>query len=283
MRNHAIAFAALAIGSVALSPASVAQTREAADAAESLAPADAGGLTWESVTRVVEESLTPASTAEAAEAAEALAPADREGVGGPVDAEADSAQPASESAMQVAEWVIASGDNGGLPFIVIDKMAAALLIFDPGGELLGEAPVLLGITSGDASTPGIGDRELSGIPIEERTTPAGRYLARYGPAAGGRSVLWVDYSTSLSLHAVVTANRRERRLQRLQSPTPDDNRITYGCINVPAAFYTNLIRPHFREAGGVVYILPEASPLQEVFPHVRLQPDSSRQLRAKQD
>ena len=280
-----IAFAALAVGSFTLAPASLAQTREAADAAEALAPAEPGAdaavQTWDSVIHVVREALVPASEAEAANAPPLPAPATSEAAEGGPFVEPEAAPEASESAMQVAEWVIASGDNGGLPFIIIDKMVADLFIFDPDGEMLGEAPVLLGITSGDESAPVPGDRELSAISIEERTTPAGRFLARYGLAVGGRRVLWVDYGTSVALHPVVTANRRERRLQRLQSPTPDDNRITFGCINVPTAFYNNLIRPNFREAGGVVYILPETRPLQEVFPHVRVEPISRAQSRAK--
>jgi hypothetical protein len=63
----------------------------------------------------------------------------------------------------------------------------------------------------------------------------------------------------------VTGSRKEQRLKRLKSPTAADNRITYGCINVPAAFYAQAVRPLFKETGGVVYILPDTKPLKEVF------------------
>ena len=261
-----IAWAVLAIASVALPASSPAQTREAADAAEALAPADGSTEgaepTWDAVVQAIigelpPESVTPQNEGEAAEPRAAADPADE-----------PSDEP-SDEAVDLVEWVLDSRDNGGLPFIVIDKMAATLFLFDPEGELLGATPALLGVANGDDSVPGIGDRELSAISPEERTTPAGRFLARYGTATGGRTVLWVDYSTSLALHAVVTANRRERRLQRLRSPSPDDNRITYGCINVPAPFYRNLVQPHFSESGGIVYILPETRPLEEVFPSLR--------------
>lgn len=166
----------------------------------------------------------------------------------------------------MANWVIASGDNGDLPFMVIDKVAAAVFAFDGHGQELGATPALLGITPGDDSAPGVGDRELSDIPPEERTTPAGRFVSSFGTAAGNHKVLWVDYVTSISLHPVVTANKKERRLQRLSSPSPDDNRITFGCINVPPRFYTGVVVPNFKEGVGVVYILPEIKTLREAFP-----------------
>jgi hypothetical protein len=96
-------------------------------------------------------------------------------------------------------------------------------------------------------------------------------VSKFGPAAGGRRVLWVDYATSISLHAVVTTKKKERRLQRLRSATPEDNRISYGCINVPTRFYTNVVVPHFRKGIGVVYILPEIKTLNEAFPAYRAQ------------
>ncbi|MCJ8157573.1 hypothetical protein [Sphingomonas sp. LaA6.9] len=178
---------------------------------------------------------------------------------------ADAVEPSSEIVAQMAQWITASRDNGDLPFMIIDKVAAEVIIFDAQGQFLGAAPALLGIAPGDESAPGVGDRELSAIKPEDRTTPAGRFVAKYGIGSGNRKVLWVDYVTAISLHPVVTANKKERRLQRLNSPSPEDNRITYGCINVPASFYAKVVSPLFKETSGVVYILPETKPLNEVF------------------
>jgi hypothetical protein len=175
----------------------------------------------------------------------------------------------SGAVTQLADWVIASGDNRGLPFVLIDKVAAQVLVYGADGQLRGVTPALIGSAHGDNSTPGVGDRELSDIAPEDRTTPAGRFIAAYGPALGGKTVLWVDYATAISLHPVVTANRKERRLQRLKSASAEDNRITYGCINVSAAFYQKVVRPTFKATEGVVYILPESTTLAEVFPSFR--------------
>jgi hypothetical protein len=172
----------------------------------------------------------------------------------------------SQAVAQMAAQVTALGDNRGMPFVIIDKVAAEVAVFGADGQLLGVTPALVGSALGDESTPGIGDRELSDIRPEERTTPAGRFVAGYGPARGHRNVLWVDYATAISLHPVVTAHPAEQRLKRLRTPTPEDNRITYGCINVPAAFYRGVVRPAFAGGEGVVYILPETLSLAEAFP-----------------
>jgi hypothetical protein len=64
---------------------------------------------------------------------------------------------------------------------------------------------------------------------------------------------------------VLTSNAKERRGQRLSTPTPIDNRISYGCINVPAAFFKNVVHPAFKGTAGIVYVLPETRSAQHVF------------------
>lgn len=178
----------------------------------------------------------------------------------------------SESVAQVADWIAASGDNRGLPYAIVDKVEALVFVYGADGELKGAAPALIGSALGDHSTPGVGDRELSDMAPEERTTPAGRFMAAFGPAPGGKRVLWVDYSTAISLHPVINTVRKEQRPKRLASATPEDNRITFGCINVSAAFHQNVVRPAFKAKGGVFYILPEIQSLQAAFPAFEAQP-----------
>lgn len=174
-------------------------------------------------------------------------------------------EPASDDVRHIADWVVDSGDNGGLPFMILDKINAKIFVFDPGGWILGAAPVLLGLARGDDTVPGIGDRPLSSIRPEERTTPAGRFVAQRGMSTRGVDVVWVDYDSGVSVHRVVTSNPRERRLDRLATPTPADNRISYGCINVLDAFYNNVVNPSFTNTQGIVYVLPETRSVRSVF------------------
>jgi hypothetical protein len=172
-------------------------------------------------------------------------------------------------ASRFAQWVLASGDNGGLPFIIVDKEDAEILVYDAGGHFMGEGAALLGLARGDESAPGVGDKALSAIRPAERTTPAGRFVASYGPAYGQQRALWIDYATAVSLHPVITSNPKERRPQRLQTPSAEDNRITYGCINVSSSFYREVVTEALRER-GIVYVLPETLPLEAVFPAYQL-------------
>ncbi len=172
---------------------------------------------------------------------------------------------ASRDVRYLADWVVDSSDNQRLPFVIVDKKQARVLVFDSAGRLQGASPALLGQARGDGSAPGIGNRQLSSIRPEERTTPAGRFVAALGQDLGEKDIVWVDYDAAISLHRVVTANAKERRLQRLATPTPADNRISYGCINVPAAFYDAVVKPAFQSSDGVVYVLPEVRSIEAVF------------------
>ena len=171
----------------------------------------------------------------------------------------------SDQTQHMADWVIDSGDNRSMPFAIIDKMDAKVFVFDSDGRLRGAAPALLGLARGDYAVPDIGDRKLSDIRPEERTTPAGRFVASLGFNFHGKDVLWVDYDDAFSLHRVVTNNPKERRLERLASRKPLDHRISWGCINVPANFYNDVVRPAFTETYCIVYVLPETRSISKTF------------------
>jgi hypothetical protein len=174
-------------------------------------------------------------------------------------------QDVSDTIVELAGWVVASGDSEGYPFAIIDKAAAQILVFGGDGRLRGAAPGLFGSAVGDHSAPGIAGLALREIPGRDRTTPAGRFVGGFGPSIDAGRVLWVDYDSAVSIHPTATGVPAERRVERLASPSPDDNRITHGCINVSPEFYEQIVRPTF-ERGGVFYILPDEAPMAETFP-----------------
>jgi len=174
-------------------------------------------------------------------------------------------EPASRDARYITDWIVDAADNLGLPFVIVDKTDARVFVFDAGGRILGAAPALLGLARGDHTVPGIGDREYSDMRPADRTTPAGRFVAALGRNLRGEDIVWVDYDAAVSLHRVITTKPRERRLERLATPTPLDNRISYGCINVPARFYETVVNPAFTGTDGIVYVLPETRSVREVF------------------
>ena len=177
---------------------------------------------------------------------------------------------ASSDVRHVANWVIHardnhSGNDSKLPFIILDKKDARLYVFDATGRLRGATPALLGMGVGDTAVPGLGARELSNIAPKERITQAGRFVADLGLDSKGEDVLWLDYHDSLAIHRVITTNPKERRAHRLATSTPADNRISYGCINIPVKFYEEVVRPAFTDTRGIVYVLPETKPVHSVF------------------
>lgn len=169
-------------------------------------------------------------------------------------------EPASADARLVARWALHTGDNGERAVVIVDKQAAKVYVFGRDGTFQGATPALVGSAVGDHTVPGVGDKPIAQVLPAERTTPAGRFIAEPGVNASGEDVVWVDYDAAVSMHRVRPTVKAERRLQRLASPTAQDNRITFGCINLPVAFYEKVLSPTVRSAGAVVYVLPETEP-----------------------
>lgn len=171
----------------------------------------------------------------------------------------------SPDARHVADWVVHTRNAKKHAFVIIDKKDARVYVFGPDGKLRDSAPALLGSAKGDDSYPGIGDKPLSAIQPHEKTTPAGRFVAEPGRNTSNEDIVWVDYDAAVSMHRIRPNNIKERRLERLASLTTDDNRISFGCVNLPVTFYENVLSPAVRKHGAIVYVLPEVKTVQQVF------------------
>jgi hypothetical protein len=172
--------------------------------------------------------------------------------------------PASKDVVLVANWVSYTYDSQRRPFVIIDKKAARMYVFDGWGRLWNSAPVLVGMAVGDDSAPGVGAKRLSQLKPGEKTTPAGRFVGRPGQDNHGANVVWIDYDAALSIHAVASVSASERRVERLATPDPSDNRISNGCINLPPRFFSGVLWPTVRKSGAIVYVLPETrTPYQQ--------------------
>ena len=168
-----------------------------------------------------------------------------------------------------AARAVAAKDNRGQTFAVIDKTAATVSLYDASGKLMAASPVLLGQAKGDVSVPGIGERPMAEIAPHERTTPAGRFKSEPGKNLTGETIVWIDYDAAVSMHRLRPSNPLEKRPERMATPTPADNRITYGCVNIPADFYDRWLLPTLGNTTGVVYVLPETRPAKSLFAFLR--------------
>lgn len=159
---------------------------------------------------------------------------------------------APSDVVQVANWVSVTHDSGKRGFVIIDKKQAQLYVFEPQGKLKSRTPVLVGKAIGDRAMPGSGDKPLSQLKDEEKTTPAGRFLAMRGKNTHGEDVLWIDYKQALAMHRLASVSAAERRAERLASPDPSDNRISNGCVNVPPQFYDTVLKPTITKVGAII-------------------------------
>ena len=67
------------------------------------------------------------------------------------------------------------------------------------------------------------------------------------------------------MHRLRPSDPLEKRPERMATLTPLDNRITYGCVNVPADFYDRWVMPSLGKNTAVVYVLPETQPAKKLF------------------
>ncbi|MVV97508.1 LPD38 domain-containing protein [Escherichia coli] len=160
----------------------------------------------------------------------------------------------SNTASAVRAWVQETKDNRGQKYIIADKVSGEMHIMDSRGNVLATMPALYGTQKGDAAVPG--------------QTPAGIFTLqqRYDVASsfGGDVQQFAEHSDGSiwAIHRVLTSNPKQMRQARLNSPTAEDNRVSLGCINVPADMYNKYLKNGFK---GKLYVIPEQRPLGEVF------------------
>lgn len=156
----------------------------------------------------------------------------------------------TSAAKATLDHINETSDNGGRPFIIADKKAGKLYLMNAEGKVVDTAPALFGRDTSDAART-------------DRATGAGKYDLTYNrdqrlPSGYEGSVQSFDTGTNgetFAIHRVIDI-KGENRSGRLESATARDNRITHGCINVPAEFYNKHLDG---ELGAVLYVLPETA------------------------
>jgi hypothetical protein len=134
--------------------------------------------------------------------------------------------------------IIADKPNGTLSVIIDDKEYTA--------------PALYGKKKLDTI-------DIDSLPdgVAGYVTPAGVFNTKHYYSATLKEpvIAFVEGNkTLLAMHPVWLGYPEQKRQERLDSPTPDDNNITNGCINVPTKFFYDymLNLPN----GTPLYIVP---------------------------
>jgi hypothetical protein len=174
----------------------------------------------------------------------------------------------AEPAASLAWAVIRARDHHGMPFAIVDKHAALLLVYRGDGSLAGRTPILIGRTPGDRSMPGVGERaQRHALRGDDRTTPAGRFDAEPGHNLNGEAIVWVDYASALAIHRLRPGPLHATRAPALDArSSPRDRRLSDGCIVVPTAFYAAVVQAVLGRGHAVVYVMPEDGRWQQLWP-----------------
>jgi len=172
---------------------------------------------------------------------------------------------ASEDALFAEHWIRTEGDNHDRPFAIVDKKAARIYVFGPKGQLVGASSTILGLARGDVPVPGAGQKDPSKLLPFERKTPAGRFASQPGRNLNGEDVVWVDYDTGIAIHRVRPGRSQTTRLHSLATDATDDKRLSAGCVVVPVEFFTDVVMAALGHVRGIVYVLPEDTPVQAMF------------------
>lgn len=177
--------------------------------------------------------------------------------------------PAAQVTQALARRILLTNDHAGLPFAIVDKRAATVIVYHNDGSPAGFSNVLLGRALGDQSAAGVGERtQTRTLRAQDRTTPAGKFASAPGRNLAGEAVVWVDYSSAFSIHRLRPGPGWPLRVRQLASPVALERRLSDGCVVVPEAFYLAVIAPVLGQGRAWVYVLPEAGAWEQIWPEL---------------
>lgn len=126
------------------------------------------------------------------------------------------------------------------PTVTADKKAGTITVYYPDTQTQLTQPALFGkvisneLNKKNYDLPG----KFDGI------TPAGTFpLTKiYSWQLNEDMLVYIRGKSSVgAIHPLWMKNPRQQRVERLRSPSPDDNRVTGGCINVDRDFFYNVL------------------------------------------
>lgn len=150
-------------------------------------------------------------------------------------------------------------------YVIVDKPSATLYMIGADKKLIGQMPVLLGQTKGE--TPNMSDPESD--TAVQATTPAGKYTM--GTIIGEEDLITYKGkvfslcgSDALALH-ITYPPEKEKRTEALNTPTPEDNRLSWGCLNISEEMWAKYIEGNIENRGTYMFITPD-NPIMSLNP-----------------
>ena len=171
-------------------------------------------------------------------------------------------------AERLAGWVTATGDNGELPLHCSSTKSGRTS--SPLTRAASSSAPRRCWSGSRAGTTRRQGSATSSSPRSARTSarprPAGSWL---GSVTRTATALCFGSTSAMRSRctAVMSVNPGRHRLPGIHSSDPSRHRISYGCINVPATFYDDVVLTALASGNAaVVYILPDTKAIDDVFP-----------------
>lgn len=147
-------------------------------------------------------------------------------------------------------------------FMIVDKSAGKLHIFGKAGDYINTGNVLTGLSQQDVLSERVtrSDKirtkdEIKAMSADERVTPAGQFTtskARGGVGQG--DLLFLNNAQGKSYQVAIHNTYMAERLPQLGT---DNNRASFGCINVDPALFEKLLGPNIDQFDqNLVFVLP---------------------------
>jgi uncharacterized RDD family membrane protein YckC len=152
----------------------------------------------------------------------------------------------------------------GVAFVA-DKPNARLYVFKDG-KYQGETAALFGRAKGDVQTElgaSTGKPNLKSFLESDKVTPAGKYSATTMDMARYGRLVYFNNDDGLAIHVIKSSG--DTWQLRLETPTPLDNKITFGTINTTEEFYNKHLATLPLNVQATVYIVPEVYSPSVVF------------------
>jgi hypothetical protein len=157
------------------------------------------------------------------------------------------------------------------PIIIVDKQMGLTYVIDTNGVLAGKSASLTGKTKGDfRSEEAKKIASVEAISEKDKVTEAGMFDAsiKNVPHYGNVITLQVFNNYSIAMHQTYLGAPAEQRQARLESATPEDNRISFGCINVSNEFMQDVVFKAIPKGlkNFPVVVIPESKSIQAFWP-----------------
>jgi hypothetical protein len=133
------------------------------------------------------------------------------------------------------------------PFILVDKPTATAYVYSSNGSLVKSFPVLLGSEVGDGKN----------VYGKVKLTTAGRFILSDYINDDDRKlyknkIFFLSGASPVAIHITYPGELAERT-RRLNTPTVEDNRVSWGCINVSEENFDKFISPNIG-VGSVIIV-----------------------------